>query len=92
MRAKEVSCGSWGVFTSYSRYFTAVQSHFMYAMYVGILFSDPYIWLILSFIIFTPLIAASALEVFVYTGRFFEITDDDIDSVLLWRQGKKICM
>ena len=79
-----VKLKSWGVYTSHSRFFSIIQALFQFSMTVGILYTDPYTWLILSFIVFVPMITASALEVFVLTGHFFGVTDDDFVSFFVF--------
>jgi EF-hand domain pair len=80
---------SWGAYISYSRLFKTVQNLFTYAMTIGILFSDPYAWFIMSFIVYIPQISAYASEVFVLTGHFFDITDDDFVQFLPREKGYK---
>ena len=68
---------SWKVYITLSRSFCIVHNFFVYSMTIGILYSDPYIWMILSFYFLIPQIGASALEVFVITGHKFNIKDKD---------------
>ena len=75
---------SWAAYISYSRFLKTVQNLFTYAMTIGILFSDPYAWFIMSFIIYIPQISAYASEVFVFTGHFFDVSDDDFVQFLGW--------
>ena len=67
------------IFLKESRLVQACVGYLKFFLTLGLLFaSDLYPWIILSIILFIPISAVSMLEIFIYTGRFIGIVDEDL--------------
>lgn len=67
------------IFVDYSRGLQSFQNIFSFVMSVGVLFGDTQAWLVASFFVYIPLILAKSLQVFIFTGMFFEVRDCDLE-------------
>jgi len=70
------------VYISESRLFKIVKNLFLFLFSLGVLYSDPAWWISLSMIILFPLLFIGLLDLYVMTGKFVGITDDDVSIFL----------
>ena len=49
-----------------------------YATAFGLMYGDARLWILLSVIVLIPYIFVSSLDIVVFVGKWFQITDDDL--------------
>lgn len=70
------------VYVTESRLFKIVKNLFLFLFSLGVLYSNPEWWISVSMILLFPFLFISLLDVYVMTGKFFGITDDDVSIFL----------
>lgn len=66
------------IFLTDSRAILYFYSSFLMIVAVGIIYSDVATWTLAAVIVLTPYLALRSLEMLIYTGRAFNVNDDDI--------------
>jgi hypothetical protein len=73
------------VYFNESRFFKIVKNLLLFAMTIGILFSNPLPWLVLSFIVLFPILFLSLIDIYIFTGKTLGVTDEDLKNLGLTR-------
>ena len=77
------------IYVSDSRLPQAMINYFWFAVTVGVLYDDPYKWILLSIVISFPYQVAALIEVYVFVGKALGIVDEDV-SFLFRMSGRPI--
>ena len=66
------------IYVNDSRLPQAVLNYFWFIVTVGVIYDDPFKWILLSMIISFPFLIAGLVEVYVFVGKHLGIVDEDV--------------
>ena len=80
------------VYFNESRFFKIMKNLLLFTMTIGILFSNPLPWLVLSFIVLFPILFLSSIDIYIFTGKSLGVTDEDLKKLGLTRLNSSLNM